>query len=81
MAINAAALGVDHDQLLADVRAQLQLHDDAALRLALLGALAQLGWEKALGATSDDPMIREREEAGLAWWIARARQALERWTP
>jgi len=80
MAINAAALGVGHDQLLDDIRSVAGDHDDTALRLALLGALAQLGWEKALGATSDDLPIREREEAGLAWWIAKVRQALERWT-
>ena len=64
MAINVAALGVDHDQLLADVCSEPQLHDDAALRLAFLGALAQLGWEKALGATGDDPMIRDARGSG-----------------
>jgi hypothetical protein len=55
--------------------------DRDALPLALLGALLQLGWEKALGATSDDPATRERERAGLAWWCARAREALEEWSP
>ncbi|MCA1841647.1 MAG: hypothetical protein LC792_00390, partial [Actinobacteria bacterium] len=39
-----------------------------------------VGWEKALGATSDDPATRARERAGLAWWWARAAEALEQWS-
>ena len=81
VAINAAALGVDHDQLLYDVRLAAGHHDETALGLALLGVLAQLGWEKALGATSDDIGTREREEIGLAWWIAQARRSLHKWSP
>jgi hypothetical protein len=77
LAINAAALGADHDRLLADIRRAEPPCDEFALRLALLGALSQLGWEKALGATSDNPDTRERERAGLAWWSAQARQTLE----
>jgi hypothetical protein len=79
LAINKAAIGLDHAQLLEDARTYLAPVDEDALRLALLGALVQLGWEKALGATDDDPAIRQRESDGLAWWIDRAREAVESW--
>jgi len=81
VAINAAALGGDHDRLLYDVRSAAGDHDETARGLALLGALAQLGWEKALGATSDDIGTRQREEIGLDWWIAQARRSLNQWSP
>ncbi len=81
IAINAAALGRDHDQLLNDVRAVEAGGDATALRLALIGALAQLGWEKALGATADDPATRQRERKDLSWWVAQVRNALEVWSP
>ncbi|MCA1842856.1 MAG: hypothetical protein LC792_06615, partial [Actinobacteria bacterium] len=58
------------DDLLSDITETLGPEDRAVLPLALLGALLQLGWEKALGATSDDPATRARERAGLAWWWA-----------
>jgi thiamine kinase-like enzyme len=79
LAINAASIDATHDDLLADVRAAGGAdHDEEALRLALLGALAQLGWEKALGATdSPDERVRQRERAGLAWWSARVRETIE----
>jgi hypothetical protein len=77
LAINAAATGCSHDELLAEIRAaQGSRYDEQAQSLALLGALAQLGWEKALGATSDDAAVAGRERAGLAWWSAAARTAL-----
>jgi hypothetical protein len=81
LAINAAAIGQDHDQLLNDVRLAAGGNDDIALDLALVGGLAQLGWEKALGATADDPETRRRESDGLAWWTARVRKSLELWSP
>ena len=79
LAINQAAIGIDHERLLADVRISLQPLDEDALKLALLGALVQLGWEKALGATDNDPLTRQRESEGLAWWIFRAREAIASW--
>ena len=81
LAVNGAAIGTSHDELLADVRSTLAGTDDVALRLALLGALAQLGWAKALGATSDDTQTRHRERGGLAWWCVQARRAIEAWPP
>jgi hypothetical protein len=81
LAINAAAIGQPHDRLLDDVRVALGDRDAEAMGLALLGALAQLGWEKALGATSDDQSTQHRERAGLTWWVAQARAALNSWSP
>jgi len=81
LAINGAAVAATLDELLADIAVLLGPDDRAALPLALLGALVQLGWEKALGATSDDPSIRAREEDGLRWWWARAADALDQWSP
>jgi hypothetical protein len=79
LAINKAAIGLDHAQLLADVQAQLGSVDEVALRLSLLGALVQLGWEKALGATANDPTTSQSEREGLNWWIDRVREAVDRW--
>jgi hypothetical protein len=81
LAINGACIDATHDELVDDVRrAAGGDHDDVALRLALLGALAQLGWEKALGATDAvDEAVRRREREGLVWWSARAREGLDVW--
>ncbi len=79
VAVNGAAIDASQDELLADARSAAGAdHDEEALRLALLGALAQLGWEKALGATeAADEGVRRRERDGLDWWSARAREGLE----
>jgi Phosphotransferase enzyme family len=81
LAINAMAIDAAHDELLDDIRsAAAGEHDEAALRLALLGALAQLGWDMALSTTeAAEGVGRDRERAGLAWWSARARDALDTW--
>ena len=76
IAVNSAAIGATLDSLLDDVRQTDAGDDEPAVRLALLGALAQLGWAKALGATSDDARTRERELDGLAWWTAQVRKTL-----
>ncbi|MGH9139228.1 MAG: phosphotransferase [Acidimicrobiales bacterium] len=81
VAVNGAAVDASLDELLADAHAALAAQDREALPLALLGQLVLLGWDKALGATSDDPATQARERAGLAWWCDRAAEALERWSP
>jgi len=83
IAINASRIDASHDELLEDVRhAGRHRHDEDALRLALLGALVQLGWDKALQATeAPDRLVRDREREDLGWWVARAREALDTWTP
>jgi hypothetical protein len=83
LAINASRIDASREEVLADARAaEGERHDEDASRLALLGGLVQLGWDKALHATGHpDPATRAREAADLAWWTARAREALERWSP
>jgi hypothetical protein len=82
VAINATAVDAAPDELIDDIRlAAADEHDQDALQLAPLGALAQLGWNMALSATdAADRDGRERERAGLVWWAARARDALALWT-
>lgn len=76
LAINTAATGCTHDEIRDEIRGvQGAAFDPIAELLALVGALAQLGWEKALGATSDDPLVAQRERAGLEWWSDAARRA------
>jgi hypothetical protein len=83
LAINWSRIDASREQVLEDARAaEGERHDQDAERLALLGGLVQLGWDKALHATGHpDPAIRAREAGDLAWWIARARDALEVWSP
>jgi hypothetical protein len=83
LAVNASRIDATREQVLDDVRAaEGGRHDEDALRLALLGGLVQLGWDKALHATEHpDPAVRAWERADLEWWTARARDALERWSP
>jgi aminoglycoside phosphotransferase (APT) family kinase protein len=83
LAVNASRIDATREQVLDDFRAaEGERHDEDALRLALLGGLVQLGWDKALHATGHpDPAVRARERADLAWWTARARDALQRWSP
>jgi hypothetical protein len=83
LAINWSRIDASREQVLDDFRtAEGDRHDEDALRLALLGGLAQLGWDKALHASGHpDPAVRAREADDLAWWTARARDALEVWSP
>jgi hypothetical protein len=83
LAINWSRIDASREQVLDDFRAaEGERHDEDALRLALLGGLVQLGWDKALHASGHpDPAVRAREADDLAWWSGRARQALEAWSP
>jgi len=83
LAINWSRIDATREQVLDDFRAaEGDRHDEDALRLALLGGLVQLGWDKALHASGHpDPAVRAREAADLAWWCDRARDALEVWSP
>jgi hypothetical protein len=80
LAVNGSRIDASHEQVLDDARvAAGEHHDEAALDLALLGGLLQLGWDKALHATEHrDAAIRAREADDLAWWVARSRAGLER---
>jgi hypothetical protein len=81
LAANATRIAASRDELVADfVAAEEPRHDGRALRLALLGGLVQLGWNKALNATEPaDEALRAMEAADLAWWVAQARLTLEAW--
>ena len=83
LAINWSRVDATREQVLDDFRAaEGDRHDEDALRLALLGGLIQLGWDKAMHASGHpDPAIRAREAADLAWWCDRARDALGVWSP
>jgi hypothetical protein len=83
LAVNWSRIDATREQVLDDFRAaEGDRHDEDALRLALLGGLVQLGWDKALHASGHpDPAIRAREAADLAWWTERARDALGVWSP
>ena len=76
--MGASGVAVGRDDLLDDIRAASgDRHDEPALRLALLAAVADLGWNKALDATGDDDAVRARETAELGWWVDQARHALD----
>jgi hypothetical protein len=83
LAINWSRIDATREQVLDDFRAaEGERHDEDALRLALLGGLVQLGWDKAMHASGHpDPAIRAREAADLAWWCDRARDGLGVWSP
>jgi hypothetical protein len=60
-------------------RAAGDAYDAAAMRLGLLSGVVWLGWNKALDVVEHaDPAVRARETAGLAWWLARAEEALDK---
>jgi hypothetical protein len=83
LAINWSRIDATREQVLDDFRAaEGGRHDEDALRLALLGGLVQLGWDKALHASGHpDPAVRAAEADDLAWWTRRARDALAVWAP
>jgi hypothetical protein len=56
--------------------------DSRALGLALILALAHIGWNKAIViADEPDRAKRHKERANLDWWIDRVRTELEVWSP
>lgn len=87
LAVNSARLPLPRDDAIAiyrNERARLgRLPSDGALwerelALGLLGGALRLGWAKALGASSDDPTTRAREQAELDFWASAALDA-RRW--
>jgi hypothetical protein len=78
--VGATRIRATRDEVLADFRtAEGEPFDARALGLALVGALAQLGWNKALDVIeSTDETVRLRERADLDWWVARVRSELDR---
>jgi hypothetical protein len=82
LAIDVQCVDATHDEFLDDIRAaEGTRHDPDAFLLALLGQLAFIGWNKALDLAEGDEAIRARQRSDLDWWIAKARAALELWSP
>ena len=82
LAINSTRLDATHDDLVADFESEMgEWCEASSLDLALLGGLVQLGWDKALAVTERDPEAMAGEREDLDWWVARARVALEKWSP
>ena len=75
----AHVLDVSPDDVLGLYRdAAGDLYDERAIRLGLLFGIVWLGWNKALDIVEHpDEAVRRRERAGLAWWLARAGEALD----
>jgi hypothetical protein len=80
LALGGNWIEATREETLDDCRAASGVHhDEDALDLALLGALVQLGWNKALdGFTCPDLEERARERADLEWWVATAARVLDR---
>ena len=83
LAISAGRITARREDILDDVRAvEGETHDAVALSVSLLGAVVQLGWNKALDAYEHpEPRVRARELQDLGWWVRAARGVLESWPP
>lgn len=83
LAINSSRIEATREQLIEDWQEICgDGCDERALKLALLGGLVQLGWNKALDAVDNhDAAVRGRELEDLNWWVTAARQGLEIWSP
>jgi thiamine kinase-like enzyme len=75
----SSVVGLEREELLATYeQAAGPAYDATSMHAALFAGLTWLGWNKALDAAEHpDPAKREREAADLAWWVERARAALE----
>jgi aminoglycoside phosphotransferase (APT) family kinase protein len=80
LAIAGNWIEAGRDEILEDCRTAAGAHhDEVAMELALLGALVQLGFNKALDAfRHPDPATRASERADLDWWVAASAHALDR---
>jgi Phosphotransferase enzyme family len=76
----SSVVELSREEILAAYRAACgPSYDERAMRLALLSALAWLGWNKALDSVEHpEPATRAREKADLGWWVDRARETLQR---
>jgi hypothetical protein len=77
--VGATRIEATRDEVLDDFRAaEGDRFEGRALGLALIGALAQLGWNKALDILeNEDEAVRVRERADLDWWVTRVQHELD----
>ena len=77
--VGATRIQATRDEVLDDFRvAEGERFEARALSLALVGALAMLGWNKALDVLENaDPAARAREREDLDWWVSRVRRELD----
>ena len=75
---SASSVDVSREEILASYRVAAGAgYDDDAVHLALFLGLVELGWNKALDITeNEDPLVRDREQADLDWWVTEARRTI-----
>jgi hypothetical protein len=80
---NAWRVDATHDELVEDFRRTRGERDDPrATDLGVIAGLAMYGWVFGHSAAyHPDPVEREWARHELDWWVPRARQALETWSP
>jgi hypothetical protein len=80
---SAWRIDATHDQLWEDFRAERGERDDPlAIELGTIAGLMMYGWILGHSAViHPDPAERIWARAELDWWVPRARQALETWSP
>lgn len=80
---NAWRIDAGHDELVEDFRrARGDRDDPRALDLGVIAGLVMYGWVYGHSAAyHPDPAERTWARETLAWWVPRARQALETWSP
>jgi hypothetical protein len=80
---NAWRIDASHDELVEDFRRTRGERDDPrALELGVIAGLVMYGWVFGHSACyHPDPEEQRWARGELAWWIPRARRALETWSP
>jgi hypothetical protein len=80
---NGWRIDATHDELVADFRRTRGERDDPrALNLGVIAGLVMYGWVFGHSAVyHPDPAERDWAGHELAWWVPRARRALETWSP
>jgi hypothetical protein len=80
---NGWRIDATHDELVEDFRrARGERDDPRALELGVLAGLVMYGWVFGHSAAyHPDPAERDWAGRELGWWVPRARQALETWSP
>jgi hypothetical protein len=80
---DAPRLGAPLDEVLAEFRTvYAERHDEAALQVALLGGMVQLGPNPVLDwVLNGGDEARAAAVAQLEWWVGATRHALETWSP